>query len=136
MTPGDIIMKPKRRILIVDDDYDVRNVLSQFLRSQGYAVETAENGLNALQVLAENHFDAVLTDFHMPRMDGLTLARQIRIDDPQTFIIIITSDIWMSAQEESFADYVVEKPFKLNEIYNILQCALKPTVLNCTSSYL
>ena len=129
-------MKPKRRILIVDDDYDVRNVLSRFLLIQGFEVVTAENGLEALQVLAENHFDAVLTDFHMPRMDGLTLARQIRIDDPQTFIIIITSDIWMSAQEEGLADYVVKKPFKLNEIYNILQCALEPTVRNCASSYL
>ena len=129
-------MKSNIRILVVDDDYHIRNVLSRFLLSQGCVVQTVENGLDAMQVLAENHFDAVLTDFHMPHMDGLTLARQIRINNPQTFIIIITSDIWMSAKEEGLADYIVEKPFKLNEIYNILLCALEPTVRNCASSYL
>lgn len=129
-------MKPKRRILIVDDDYDVRNTLSEYLLIQGYAVETAKNGLEALQVLAEYHFDAVLTDFQMPHLDGLNLAYQIRKNDPQTFIIMMTGDIWMSTQEEGLADYVVKKPFKLNEIYNILHCALEPTVRNCASSYL
>jgi len=128
-------MKPKKRILIVDDDYDVRNILSRFLLIQGFAVETAENGLEALEIFTENQFDAVLTDFHMPRMDGLTLARQIRIEDPQTLIIMMTSDIWMSAQKECLADYVVEKPFKLNDIYTILQGSLEPKVQNYASSF-
>jgi CheY-like chemotaxis protein len=125
MAQGDNIMKPKRRILVVDDNYDVRNILSEYLLIQGFAVETAENGFEALEKFSGNHFDAVLTDFHMPRMDGLTLARQIRINDSQILIIIITSDIWMSAQKEGFVDYVVEKPFKLNEIYAILQGTLE-----------
>ena len=128
-------MKLKKRVLIVDDDHDVRNVLSKFLLLQGFAVETTENGNEALKIFNENHFDAVLTDFHMPCMDGLTLARQIRIDDAQILIIMITSDIWMSKQEKALVDYVIEKPFRLNEIYTILQGALEPKVQNYASSY-
>ena len=128
-------MKSKKRVLVVDDDHEVRNILSSFLLLQGFAVETTENGMEALEIFTENHFDAVLTDFHMPYMDGLTLARQIRIDDPQILIIIITSDIWMSAQEKALVDYVIEKPFRLDEVYTILQCALEPKVQNHASSY-
>jgi len=128
-------VKLKKRVLVVDDDHDVRNILSRFLLLQGFAVETTENGTKALEIFNENHFDAVLTDFHMPRMDGLSLARQIRINDPQIIIIIITSDIWMSTQEKALVDYVIEKPFRLNEIYTILQGALEPKVQNYASSY-
>ena len=122
-------MKLKKRVLVVDDDHDVRNILYRFLLLQGFAVETTENGMEAFEIFTENHFDAVLTDFHMPCMDGLTLARQIRMDDPQILIIIITSDIWMSTQEKALVNYVIEKPFRLNEIYTILQGALEPTLI-------
>ena len=105
-------MKSKKRILIVDDDYAIRNILTRYLLIQGYAVETAKDGQEALQILAGYHFDAVLTDLHMPYMDGLTLTHQIRKNDPQTYIVMMTSDIWISAQEEGLADYVVNKPFK------------------------
>ena len=128
-------MKLKKRVLIVDDNHDVRNILSRFLLLQGFALKTTENGMEALEIFTENHFDAVLTDFHMPHMDGLTLARQIRIIYPQILIIIMTSDIWMSTQEKALVDYVIEKPFRLNEIYTILQGALEPKVQNYALSY-
>jgi len=89
-----------------------------------------------LEIFAENHFDAILTDFQMPGMDGLALAYQIRKRDPKKLIIMMTSNKLMSRQEEELVDHVVEKPFELNEIYNILQCALEPTVRNCASTYL
>lgn len=130
-------MKSKKRNLIVDDDYAVRNILSRFLLIQGFEVETAENGLEALEIFTENHFDAVLTDFHMPGMDGIKLAHQIRKYDPKKLIIMMTSgiNIITSIQAEDFVDYVVEKPFELTEIYAILQCMFEPQIRNCASSY-
>ena len=127
-------MKSKKRILIVDDDYAIRNILTRFLLIQGFEVKTAENGLEALEIFTENHFDAVLTDFQMPGMDGIKLAHQIRKYDPKKLIIMMTSNM-MSRQEEGLVDHVVEKPFELTEIYAILQCTFEPKVRNCASSY-
>jgi CheY-like chemotaxis protein len=92
---------------------------------QGFEIKCAGNGLDALSLFSEYHFDAVLTDFQMPCMYGLNLAHEIRQKKPQTLIIMMTSDIWMSVKEYGFMDYVVEKPFKLEEIYSILQGALE-----------
>jgi len=128
-------MKLKKRVLIVDDDYDIRNILSRYLLIQGFEVETADNGLEALEIFTEIYFDAVLTDFQMPGMDGIKLADQIRKHDPKRLIIMMTSNKLMSSQEEELVDYVVEKPFELNEIYAILQCTFESKVQNCASSY-
>ena len=128
-------MKSKKRILIVDDDYDIRNILSRYLLIQGFEVETADNGLEALEIFNEMYFDAVLTDFQMPGMDGIKLADQIRKHDPKKLIIMITSNKLMNSQEKELVDYVVEKPFELNEIYTILQCTFEPKVQKSASSY-
>lgn len=115
----------KQRILIVDDNNDILDILSEFLLTQGFEAECAGNGVEALSLFSEYHFDAVLTDFQMPRMNGLNLAHEIRKKEPQTLIIMMTSDIWMNVQEYDFMDYVVEKPFRLKEINCLLQGELE-----------
>ena len=128
-------MKPKKRILVVDDDYGIRNILSRFLLIQGFEVETADNGLEALEIFTENHFDAVLTDFQMPGMDGIKLAHQIRKNDPKKLIIMMTGNKSISRKEDNLVDHVMGKPFKLNEIYALLQSTFEPKVQNCASPY-
>jgi len=128
-------MKSKKRILVVDDDYDIRNILSKFLLIQGFEVETADNGLEALEIFTENHFDTVLTDFQMPGMDGIKLAHQIRKNDPKKLIIMMTGNKLMSRQEDELVDHVMGKPFKLNEIYALLRSMFEPKVRNCAYSY-
>ena len=66
------------RILVVDDDPQVRQPLLLNLRRQGYCAEGAEDGLQALHHLQHGQFDVVLTDLQMPRLDGLALLREIR----------------------------------------------------------
>lgn len=66
------------RILVVDDDPRVREVLLRGLRNHGYQAEGAEDGLQALQRLQHGEFDVIVTDLHMPRLDGLALLREIR----------------------------------------------------------
>ena len=61
----------KQQILIVDDNNDILDILSEFLLIQGFEAKCAENGVKALSLFFEDHFDAVLTDFQMPCMDGL-----------------------------------------------------------------
>lgn len=128
-------MESKKRILIVDDNNENRDILSEFFLIQGFEVETANNGLQALNLFFEYHFDALVTDFQMPCMDGLTLADEIRKKEPEILIIMMTGDILTSIQEIDLVDYVLKKPFRLNEIYAIVQGALEPTVRNCASSF-
>lgn len=66
------------RILVVDDDPSIREVLLEALRSRGYQAEGAEDGLQALARLQHGPYDAIVTDFHMPRLDGLALLREVR----------------------------------------------------------
>ncbi|HEY4250337.1 MAG TPA: response regulator [Roseomonas sp.] len=69
-----------KRVLVVDDNALNREVASDFLRAAGMAVETATDGLDALQALGRQRYDAVLMDIHMPRMNGLAATRAIRAE--------------------------------------------------------
>lgn len=66
------------RILVVDDDLYGRQAMMEGLHSRGYEVRGAEDGLQALHHLQREHFDLVITDIQMPRMDGVALLREIR----------------------------------------------------------
>jgi DNA-binding response OmpR family regulator len=68
----------RARILVVDDDPQVKEPLLLGLRKRGYRAEGAEDGLQALHHLQHGQFDVVLTDLQMPRLDGLALLREIR----------------------------------------------------------
>jgi two-component system cell cycle response regulator len=80
---------PCGTILVVDDDFLNRVVLSTNLTEQGYAVETAENGLQALDMLAGRSFDVVLLDLVMPEMDGFQVLEQMKRDPVQREIPVI-----------------------------------------------
>jgi two-component system response regulator PilR (NtrC family) len=79
------------RILIVDDEESVCDVLAHVLRREGYAVETAGNGDDALRLYALQPFDFVIQDLRMPGMDGTTLLRKIKSLDPQAIVAILTA---------------------------------------------
>ncbi|MCP3927132.1 MAG: response regulator [Desulfobacterales bacterium] len=80
----------KVSILIVDDEEEIRNVLSRHFRFNGFFVETAENGLEALDVLKAKRFEIVITDIQMPEMNGPDLLREIRKHYPMIQTIVIT----------------------------------------------
>ena len=67
-----------RRVLVVDDDPDARELFSLVLEQAGAEVTRADNGLTALRVVSERHPDLVITDIEMPRMNGVELTRQLR----------------------------------------------------------
>ncbi|MBI5561957.1 MAG: response regulator [Deltaproteobacteria bacterium] len=68
----------EKRILIVDDCDTTRKLLSYIVRERGYKILAASNGLEALEVMAENPVDLVVTDLNMPQMDGLEFSRSLR----------------------------------------------------------
>lgn len=106
-----------QRILIVDDETDIVNMLKSFFRSRGYEVWGAENGAEALR-LAERRPDIILLDVAMPDMDGLEVCRRIR-DLVSCPILFLSARIEESDKLGGFAaggdDYVI-KPFSLAEL--------------------
>ena len=100
------------RILVVDDEASARSGLEILLKQEGYAVDTAADGVAALDVVTENVPDLMVTDLKMPRMDGLTLLEKMRADFPNVPVIVVTAfgDVSsaVNAMRAGAADYIVK----------------------------
>lgn len=111
-------------LLVVDDEYNLRNLLERFLKKSGYIVFTAENGSMAMEMIERYHVDIVISDIRMPDMNGLELLKSIKqIDDSIQFIMITayaTVETAVEAMKSGAADYIM-KPFDLNEIMESIQ---------------
>ena len=83
--------KPKASILVVDDEPAMRLLLSSILKDEGYEVTAAASGEEALQLIATRQYHLVLTDLKMPGISGLELLAQVKRDDPDTAVIILTA---------------------------------------------
>src|SRR5512140_589424 len=81
-----------RHVLLVDDDQSVVRSLSRILRARGYLTSTASNGEEAVRLVAQVDFDAILTDIAMPGMDGIALLREIRNHDLHVPVILVTGE--------------------------------------------
>jgi signal transduction histidine kinase/CheY-like chemotaxis protein len=112
------------KILVVDDEEPVRELLCDILEDEGVEVTAAANGADALARFEPGKFDAVLTDIGMPGMNGWELLRLINERDQQVPLAVITG--WgelVSAREEKAArvDWVLTKPFSMEQICNVAQ---------------
>ncbi|MBN1326484.1 MAG: sigma-54-dependent Fis family transcriptional regulator [Candidatus Cloacimonetes bacterium] len=112
------------RILIVDDEPDMRESLRDLLSRDGYHIEEASDGEEALDLYRQNSFDIVISDIIMQNMDGIELLKQLKKVDPEAVVILITgySSIQgaISAIKMGAEDYFT-KPFKAIEIKKIIQ---------------
>lgn len=115
------------QILVVDDEPNLRRVLSAQLARDGYEVLTAEDGAAGLELLREHHFDLVITDLRMPGVDGMELLRQALAMDPELPVVMITAhgavDTAVEALKLGAFDYVT-KPFDQAEVRTIVKKAL------------
>jgi DNA-binding response OmpR family regulator len=120
-------MEPKK-ILIVDDEKNIRLTLSQALETLGMAVQTAVDGEEALQKLQDSDFSLVLLDLKLPGMDGLEVLRRIRESRPKTRVIMITAhgtiDYAVEAMKLGAVDFL-RKPFSPNEIRRLVSQVLE-----------
>lgn len=115
-------------ILVAEDNTEYRKLLAIHLKRAGYAVCEAADGLAALDVIHAQSVDAVVADIMMPRMDGMALLEQMRREDLQTPVLIVTAKEQFDAMRESFhrgADDYLVKPVRMEELLLRLEAILR-----------
>ena len=117
----------KQKILIVDDDGRIRNLLKLYLEKAGFQVNEAENGLEALLLLQNSQPDLIVLDIMMPVLDGMETCRQIR-KQSTTPILLLTARTEVDDKLQGFdcgADDYVEKPFNPQEVVARVRAILR-----------
>lgn len=121
---------PQRRLLIVDDEPGIVDILQEVLGSSGYRIETANNGAKALNRIATQDYDLIISDLCMPEMSGEKLHAALREHYPHMLnrIIFVTGDT-VSAGSRSFLEQTgarwLSKPFNINEIERLVRGCLQ-----------
>jgi DNA-binding NtrC family response regulator len=121
-------MNTHHRILVVDDEEQMRDLLAKVLERKGYQVAVSADGSEALALLEREPVDLVVTDVRMPGLDGMEALRAIRELNPETIVLIMTGfgsiDQAVQAVKDGAYDYI-NKPFKIDEMLLTIEKALE-----------
>ncbi|MEF9475136.1 MAG: sigma-54 dependent transcriptional regulator [Candidatus Mariimomonas ferrooxydans] len=118
----------KGKILVVDDEKNMREVLNIFLKGEGYDVTVADGGSYGITALKKDIFNVVITDLKMPKVSGFDVLKFIKETSPNTIVVIITAfgttESAVEAMKLGAFDYI-QKPFKMDNIRLVLKNALE-----------
>ena len=116
----------KKRLLVIDDEENMRHMLSTVLAKAGYRVECATDGSQGLEMIDDSLYDFILCDIKMPKMDGMAFLKAARSQLETSTIIMMsaygTIDTAIEAMKLGAYDYI-SKPFKTDEVYLTLKKA-------------
>ena len=123
--PSDPVESP--RILVVDDEKVIREILAEFLTLEGYVVRAVEDGEKALTELRTRPYDLVISDLKMPRVSGLQLLEKVTEENINVLTVIMTGfgtvETAIEAMKKGAYDYIL-KPFKVEEVIHVVQRGL------------
>jgi DNA-binding response OmpR family regulator len=114
-----MMMNKPIRILAVDDEIEINQLIKRYLEIEGYQVDTASDGMEGLRLFEKGKYDLILADVMMPGMDGLTMVEKIRAQDSQVLVLFLTAKDGDTDRVLGFklgADDYVTKPFYMNEL--------------------
>lgn len=118
----------KKRILLVDDEKNILKVMSASLKKEGYDVETARSGEEAIGKIGNNRYNLVITDYKLPRINGLDLIQELKSKDPELPIIILTAygtiEKAVEAMKKGAYNYLT-KPINLEELNIVVSDAIE-----------
>ena len=122
-TPPPKVLDRKMRILVVDDDPNIQDILQDILNLDGHKVQLASSGDEALKLFKSSDFEVVITDLGMPGMSGWELAKEVKKVKSQIRVILITG--WRAQLDtdkikESGVDFILPKPFHIEQIKEVL----------------
>jgi len=113
----------KGRILIIEDDEEMRSLLEDYLEEEGFETDSVGNGSEAFRILVREIFDVVITDIRMPGLTGLDIIPGVRKLQPDTSIIVITAfgseEVHQKAIQRG-ADSYLEKPLRFQELRRMI----------------
>lgn len=121
-------MNANKRILIADDDDQIRELLVFDIQSSGYITDSADNGEIALKKALENNYDLILLDVMMPKMNGYDVCKNIRLVKPDVPILMLTAKGSIKDKTEGFdvgADDYLVKPFEIQEVLLRIRALLR-----------
>jgi len=119
-------MKKSIKVLVVDDEKGIRVLLSEVLVHRGFEVSLASDGQESLEKLEKNHFDLVITDINMPRLDGVSMLKNMRKAGREEKIIIMTgnpSDQRLMDEDMPQVVTRLSKPFGMEVFLNVVIAA-------------
>ena len=123
----------KEKVLVVDDEWEIRDVLSNFLTEKGYEVILASNGEEAIELAERENPQAILLDIWMPGFSGIETCKRLKENEKTRFIpVIVATALWDTYEEavEAGAEDFVTKPFNLAEISFRVKSILRVRYLN------
>jgi two-component system response regulator PilR (NtrC family) len=126
--------RSRHRILVVDDERSMRELLELVLAREGYTVETAENGRVAFERLQQRSFDLVISDVQMPDMTGIELLERLKAESPDTVVIMITAFATVDTARQAFKlgaeDFIIkDSGFDVDELKVLVRKAIEKTQL-------
>ncbi|WP_457599977.1 response regulator [Hydrogenivirga sp.] len=113
-----------KRALAVDDSATMRNLVKIALEAEGFTVDTAENGQEALELTKKNTYDIIISDINMPVMDGLTFLREFRATNKRTPVLMLTTETEAKKKEQAKslgATGWIVKPFKPEDLVKVVK---------------
>jgi len=116
------VARKKTPLLIVDDDKAVRRLLARIAERAGFEVDTAKDGMQALEMLQRQQYEIAIVDLMMPRLSGYELVQKISTLNPRPIVIVATAlmngDV--ASLDDSMVRRVIKKPFDINAVANAL----------------
>ncbi len=119
-------MKNSIKILLIDDEEMMRNLLSKILKREKYQIMTAKDGHEALEIIHSENIDIIISDMKMPQMNGFELLKNVKEEFPQIGVIIMTAYGDTYTVKDALllgADEYITKPFKSYEISLVVERA-------------
>ncbi|MDH4071216.1 MAG: response regulator [Ignavibacteria bacterium] len=120
-------MSEKKRLLVVDDEDALRTVLCSELKSEGFAVQDASDGDEAIDILERDEFDLVLLDIKMPKVNGFDVLKHVKEKHPSTKVVMLTgfADLKNAIESKKLgAEDFVSKPYDLVDLLTTIERVL------------